>query len=125
MGNIWQDIEITGIRKSKLIQALFDSGAYYNYIRSENIYDGETPDDIGYHVFEGTKESILADGRTAPVDLIRFKEVDIEGRKVKEPRFFIMKNLSWDAIIGVDLMQKLGIILDMNSDTIIFGKEKI
>lgn len=122
MGTIWQDIEVTGIHKTKSIQALFDSGAYYNFIRNKSIYDEETPDDIGFHVFEGKKVCILADGRTIPTDIVRFKELDINGSKIKEPRFLIMENLTWDAIIGVELMQKMGIILDMSSDSISFKK---
>ena len=124
MGSIRLDIEILGTRKRKLIQALFDSGAYSNYMRSKSIYDGETPDDIGFHVFEGTRESILADGRTTTGYMIRFKELNIEGVTIKEPKFLIWENLTWDAIIGVEVMQKLGIILDMNSDKILFGKNK-
>jgi len=122
MGSIWRDIKITGTGKSKVIQALFDSGAYSNFIRGRSIYDGETPDDIGFHVFEGTKESILADGRTVPADMVRFKELSIEGRTLIEPKFLIWENLTWDAIIGVEVMQKLGIVLDMSSDSILFNK---
>ena len=125
MGSIWRDIKVTGTRKSKLIQALFDSGSYSNFIRSESVYDGETPDDIGFHIFEGTKEAILADGRTTPADMIRFREIDIEGMKIIEPRFLVMKNLSWDVIIGTELMQQLGIILDMHSDKILLHKKRI
>ena len=120
MGIIWQNIKILGTKKSKIVMALFDSGAYFNYIRSENIFDRETPDDIGFHIFEGTKESILADGRFKKVDWVRFKEVHVNGIIIKEPKFLIMKDLTWDAIIGAELMQQVGIILDTQNEKIVF-----
>ena len=119
MGKIWQDIEIIGSRKNKIVTALFDSGAYFNYIRSENIYDKETPDDIGFHIFEGTKESITANGKFVSVDWIRFKRLRINQLVINEPRFLIMKNLTWDAIIGAELMQQCGIKLDLPRETIL------
>lgn len=123
MGIIWQNIKILGTKKSKIVMALFDSGAYFNYIRSENIFDRETPDDIGFHIFEGTKESILADGRFKKVDWVRFKEVYVNGITIKEPKFLIMKDLTWDAIIGAELMQQVGIILDTKNEKIVFKRK--
>lgn len=123
MGIIRQNIKILGTKKSKIVMALFDSGAYFNYIRSENIFDRETPDDIGFHIFEGTKESILADGRFKKVDWVRFKEVYVNGITIKEPKFLIMKDLTWDAIIGAELMQQVGIILDTKNEKIVFKRK--
>lgn len=122
MGKVWEEIEILGIRKSKTVTALFDSGAFHNYIRSENIYDGETPDDIGFHVFEGTKQSILADGSMKEVDWVIFKELRIGKIIIKEPRFLVMRNLTWDAIIGADLMQKARISLNIPKEKLMVNK---
>ena len=119
MGHVYLDIKIVGTRKSKVVTALFDSGAYRNYIRSENMYDGETPDDIGFHVFEGTEDVFPADGRPVKVDLIRFKKVSFNGITIEEPLFCVMRDLNWDAIVGVEIMQKFGIILDLENHRII------
>lgn len=124
MGQIWQDIEIIGIKKKKIVTALFDSGASFNYIRSENIYDNETPDDIGFHIYEGTKQSITADGRFVNVDWIKFKSLKINQLIINEPRFLIMKDLTWDAIIGTELMQECGIKLDLPRELILINDNK-
>ena len=119
MGQIFLDIEIVGTRKSKTLLALFDSGAYRNYLRSKNIFDNETPDDIGFHTYEGTRESNLADGRPVVVDWVRFKELHIPQITIKDPLFLVMENLNWDVIIGAELMQKEGIVLDPPNERII------
>ena len=48
---IREEIEIFGSRKSKKILALFDSGAFWNYI-NPHLEDDETPDDIGFHIMK-------------------------------------------------------------------------
>ena len=111
MGVIKEAIEIVGTRKRKKILALFDSGAYRNYIKMV-LEDGDRAEDIGFHIFEGTHRAILANGDIAVGERIRFKEIRIKERSVNEPRFVIMENLIEDVIIGVELMQKLGITLN-------------
>lgn len=111
MGFVRENVEIVGTIKNKQILALFDTGAYRNYIRRE-LFDGETPDDIGFHTFEGTKEIILANGNLIPGDWVRFKEVHIADVCLKDPLFIIVDDLTWDIIIGVELMQKLGVVVD-------------
>ncbi|HEQ78077.1 MAG TPA: hypothetical protein ENI78_00425 [Euryarchaeota archaeon] len=117
MGIIKEKIEIIGMRKSKRISALFDSGAYRNYIRKK-FEDGDRTEDIGFHVFEGTHRAILANGDIAMGERVRFKEVRIKERCVNEPSFVIMENLIEDVIIGVELMQKLGVTLDIPNEKI-------
>ncbi len=117
MGIIKEKIEIIGMRKSKRISALFDSGAYRNYIRKK-FEDGDRAEDIGFHVFEGTHRAILANGDIAMGERVRFKEVRIKERCVNEPSFVIMENLIEDVIIGVELMQKLGVTLDPPNEKI-------
>jgi len=111
MGVIKEVVEIVGTRKSKKISALFDSGAYRNYIKKE-LEDGNRVEDIGFHIFEGAHSAILANGNIAVGERVRFKEIRIKERSAKEPRFVIMEDLIEDVIIGVELMQKLGITLD-------------
>lgn len=96
---------------------MFDTGAFRNYVKRE-LSDGQTVDDIGYHVFEGMHRVILANGEIATGERIRFREVKIKGRKATEPQFIVLDNLVEDTIIGVHMMQKLGIILDPARETI-------
>lgn len=117
MGTIREVIEIIGTRKSKKISALFDSGAYRNYIKME-LEDGDRAEDIGFHIFEGTHRAILANGDIAVGERVRFKEISIKERSVKEPSFVIMESLIEDIIIGVELMQELGITLDPPNEKI-------
>lgn len=121
MGTIREEIEITGTRKSKRISALFDSGAYRNYIKKE-LEDGDRAENIGFHIFEGTHRAILANGEIAVGERVRFKEIRIKEHGVNEPRFVIMENLIEDMIIGVALMQKLGITLDLPNERLEVSK---
>jgi len=117
MGTIREVIEIIGTRKSKKLLALFDSGADRNYIRTE-LEDGDRAEHIGFHIFEGTHRAILANGDIATGERVRFKEIRIKERSSKEPSFVIMENLIEDIIIGVELMQQLGITLDPPNERI-------
>lgn len=119
MGEIREEIEITGIRKSKKIVALFDSGAQRNYIR-KILEDGNRVDeDIGFHIYEGIHEPILANTDITIGERVRFKKIYIKERSFEEPEFIIMEKLFVEAIIGANLMQKLGIILDLPNKRII------
>lgn len=117
MGAIREEIEITGTSKSKKIQALFDSGAYRNYIKRK-FADGELIEDIGFHIFEGIQRIILADGSIVKGEKVRFKEIKIKNCCGKDPEFVIMDDLIDDVIIGVHLMQSLDIRLDPPGETI-------
>lgn len=118
MGAIRDHIEIIGTQKSKEIMALFDSGAYRNYIR-EKLSDGETVENIGFPTYEGIHKAILANGDIAIGKKVRFKKLCIRGHTVEEPEFIIMEDLYEDVIIGTELMQKLGIALDLPNEKII------
>lgn len=117
MGLIKDEIEIIGMKKRKKISALFDSGAYRNYIK-KNLKDGDSPESIGFHIFEGEHKAILANGVTAYGERVGFREICIRKQNMKEPKFVIMENLLADVIIGVELMQKLGITLDPPNEKI-------
>ena len=111
MGLIREEIELVGVEKSKKIAALFDSGARRNYIK-RRFEDGESVDDIGFHVYEGVHEAVLADESTAKGIRVRFKELRMRGRVVANPQFVILENLVEDMIIGAGFMQEFGIVLD-------------
>jgi predicted aspartyl protease len=117
MGTIREKIELIGTRKRKKITALFDTGACRNYIR-KMLEDGDRTEDIGFHIFEGIHRAILANGDIAVGEKVRFKIIRIKGISFKEPEFVIMENLIEDMIIGVDLMQKLGLTLDPSNEKI-------
>lgn len=111
MGTIKKEIEVIGDKKSKKVIALFDSGAYRNYVKKEFI-DGERAEDLGFHIFEGRCRVILANGEMGEGIKVRFRGIRFENFYVEEPEIVIMDNLIEDAIIGVHLMQKLGMTLN-------------
>jgi len=111
LGSIKEEVKIVGTFKTKRIEALFDTGAYRNYIKRE-LSDGDTVESIGYNTYEGEQRVILADMRESKGEKIRFKELRIKSLSEKEPEFIIMDNLLEDVIIGVYLMQKLCISPD-------------
>ena len=117
MGRIREEIELTGTSKCKKILALFDTGAAQNYIRRE-LTDGDNVENIGYHIFLGEHRAILANGDIALGEKVRFKAVNIKEHKVIEPEFIIMDNLTEDSIIGVNLMQRLRVTLDLSNEEI-------
>jgi predicted aspartyl protease len=121
LGSIKEEIKIVGTLKTKNITALFDTGAYRNYIRKQ-LYDGDTVDSIGFGTFEGEHNTLLADGSEAKGERIRFKELLIQGLSEKEPEFIVMENLLDDVIIGVQLMQRLSISPDPTSEKISIRK---
>jgi len=118
MGFIREEIELVGVEKSKRISALFDSGARRNYIR-RRFEDGESVDDIGFHVYEGAHEALLADESTAKGVRVRFKELRMRGRVVANPQFVVLENLVEDMIIGAGFMQEFGIVLDPPNESLV------
>lgn len=119
MGMIRQNIIIKGVHKRKKISALFDSGASHNCIRRQ-FSDGENVDDIGFHIYEGDCVLIIASEESIPGQIVRFRKIQIMHCNEIEPEFIITDKLSEDVIIGAQLMQKLGIILDMPNEKIKF-----
>jgi len=111
MGAIREEVKLIGTLKTKKIIALFDTGAYRNYIKRE-LSDGEMVDSIGFHIYEGIHRAILADGSISVGEKVRFKELHIKDLRAKEPEFVVMEDLIEDVIIGVHLMQELVISLD-------------
>ncbi len=119
MGIIRQKIEIIGLRKSKNIEARFDSGAFRNYLRNE-LEDEDTPEDIGFHTYEGKDNAILANQVIAVCERVRFEQLIINGKIINNPMFEIMEDMLEYAIIGAETMQELGITVDFKNDKMIF-----
>jgi predicted aspartyl protease len=124
MGFIKIEVEIVGVLKSKKVLALFDSGATFNYIKEE-LTDGENVvEDIGFPVYEGDHNVILADNSVIKGIQIRFSTIIIKKRKQDYPIFVLVDKLTEDVIIGVELMQRMGIVLDPHCEKIVFRRQK-
>jgi hypothetical protein len=121
LGSIREEVRIVGTFKTKSIRALFDTGAYRNYIRKQ-LSDGDTVESIGFDTFEGEHDVFLADASKTKGERIRFKELVIKGLSEKGPEFIMMENLLDDVIIGVHLMQRLCISPDPSSEKISIRK---
>lgn len=115
MGLIKHEIALVGSRETKRILALFDTGAYRNYLRRE-LSDGVRFDSIGIVEYDGPRKVIMANQDITSGEAVKFKEVIVQGRNFSEPAFVIMDSLLEDAIIGAQLMQQLGISLDLPNE---------
>jgi len=112
LGFIRDKVEITGINKCIILTALFDTGAYRNYLKRE------IGEDLGFHIYEGKHRVILADGETRDAIRVRFKKLKIKNKYIQNPEIILMDNLLDDCIIGSYLMQNIKIILDMDLEKI-------
>lgn len=119
MGFILREVTITGTRRRRTVPSLFDSGAYRNYVRRV-LDDGETVDDIGFHVFEGPHDAVLADGSRASGERVRFRELHIGTRRLPDVRFVVLPDLTKEAIIGAETMQELHLRLDPPREQLLF-----
>jgi len=120
MGLIFHNVELTGTRKKKTVLALFDSGAESNHLRTE-LFDGDTISDIGFLKIGAPTTHILGDGHTFETLQVVFKKLQISREVVKDPVFCTSDSLSYDMIIGAELMQSLGLVLDPPNETIYFS----
>ena len=120
MGYIKKEIEVTGTKRCKKIQALFDSGAGPNFISSIFI-DGETAEDLGILTFFEEKEVILGDNSKKSGRRVRFPNIKINNTSYENVDMILMERLSSDIIIGSFFMQKNDIILDLKNEQMIFN----
>lgn len=109
MGYIRQEIEIVGDRKAKKVEALFDTGAFRNYVKRV-FFDQDSLDEIGFRVYAVPDYAILANGTSVPGERVSFNEIRIEGVVSKNATFLMVDSLWEDVIIGAELMQELHII---------------
>ncbi len=121
MGFIFENVELTGSIKKKTISALFDSGADSNHIRYE-LFDGESIESIGFNKIGLYTTIILGNGQTIGSEQVEFEKLSIKNQVIKKPTFCISDSLPYDMIIGADLMQSFGIILDPPNERFYFSK---
>lgn len=121
MGKIKKQIEIVGLRKSKKLEALFDSGADVNYVRKE-FSDGDSIDNLGfirYHQYIPIK---MGDSRFKRGEIIAFPKLVIDENSIEKLDMTVLASMPHDVVIGHYLMQRLGIILNMKEEKIEYGR---
>jgi hypothetical protein len=111
MGKIKKEIEIVGLKGSKKVEALFDSGAGGNVVR-QIFSDGVSAEDLGFTKYRFPGKIRLGDNRFKRAEFIAFPKLVIDNVPVEKPEMAIMKDLPYDVIIGAYLMQSIGIILN-------------
>ena len=98
---------------------MFDTGAGNNFL-PVCFEDGDSTDKIGFKEYFGKREFFMANDFRAKGDVVKFNEIIIDGKRIKDPIFVILDNLIEEAIIGTQLMQKYLAMIRMGEDTIIF-----
>jgi|GEM_PF-2864256 predicted aspartyl protease len=119
MGLIIEQIEITGTIKSTKISALIDSGAEGNYI-SASLPNGIRPEQLGFISYGEIPVSIPGSSIGELREILTFEYLKLNGIKVSEPEFIILENMDFPAIIGVEILQMIGLQLDFRTDTVRF-----
>jgi len=117
MGKIKKEIEIVGSKRSKKIEALFDSGANVNVVRSI-FSDGVSAEDLGFTKYRSPGKIRLGDNRLKKTEFIEFPKLIIDNVSVEKPEMAVMKGLPCDVIIGAYLMQRVGINLNLTEEQI-------
>ena len=116
-----QEILLIGINGRKRCVALFDSGASYSIIRPDVAGEIDVPKpfpDPENWLFETAKagQIMKASGRV----MLNFRFDDSEARFSDE--FIILEETTEEVIIGATTMQKWGIKLDFETETIEYRK---
>ncbi len=93
---------------------MFDTGAEGNYINYKI-----SADEIGFEVYSLSCVSILTKRNPELADTYVFKRLKILTGYISGAEFVCLKNLDFDIIIGVEVMQLLGLSLDMSTDKIL------
>ena len=117
MGKIKKEIEIIGLQGSKKLEALFDSGAGGNFVR-QIFSDGVSAEDLGFIKYRLFKKIRLGDNRIIKAESIAFPKLVIDNVPVEKPEMMVMKSLPCDVILGVYLMQRMGINLKLREEQI-------
>ena len=119
MGLIIDQIEISGTIKSVKIPALIDSGAEGNYINAV-LPNGIRPEQLGIVSYGEIPISIPGSSSRELHDALTFVNLTVNGVMFSEPEFIILENIDFPAIIGVEILQIIGLKLDFRSDTMRF-----
>lgn len=112
MGRIFQEVGICGSSKNhKTLNALFDTGASYNFIGKEFL-DGSEIYDLGILEFREEVDIILPNGYPLKCKRIKMNLLKLEGvEAIVEPEFLLFDMKQCDVIIGAKLMQELRMVL--------------
>ena len=116
-----QTMTFIGSRGHRRCRALFDSGASYSIIRPDVAKAIEIPTrlpDPENWIFETAQEGMLMHATHAV--RLGFRFDDSEARFTDE--FIILDGCSEEVVIGATTMQKWGITLDFDSETITYRK---
>jgi len=110
MSIITEFIEIIGTNGSKKVEALIDTGAEGNYIDRRRFNEFEKIGTLGFHE---TYVSLPGSRQKQFKPAFIFKEVKIRNAILSEPEFIFVDSLDYDAIIGVEVLQIMGFLVDM------------
>ena len=113
MGIITEIIEIVGTNVSKKVEALIDTGAEGNYISERSSKEFER---IGISGLRETYVSLAGSREKELKTAFIFKEVKMLNVILSEPEFIILDGIDYDAIIGVEVLQIMGLSIDMRAD---------
>ena len=117
MGLIIDNIEIRGTNRSLKMNALIDSGAEGNYI-SEILPNGLRPIQLGFVSYSEIPVSIPGSSSAELHGALTFESLTLNGVVISEPEFIVLDNIDFPAIIGVEILQMLGLSLDFRTDVI-------
>lgn len=112
MGLFLEPIEIVGILDSIRLEALIDTGAEGNYIRG-NARTKKGFEKLGYHFFKETDVSMPRQRKPSIYVQYTFSELRLLERTILYPEFILMNDIDYDAIIGVEVMQMMGLDINM------------
>jgi predicted aspartyl protease len=112
LGLFLESIEIVGTRASIELEALIDTGAEGNYVRG-NARTKKRFEGLGYHFFKETDVSMPRRRKPKVYVQYTFSELRFLGQILLYPEFILMNDIDYDAIIGVEVMQIMGLDIDM------------
>lgn len=115
MGLIIKEVVLLGTKNTyKKVEALFDTGATLNCI-GWKFRDDSSLDNIGVNYFGEERDIITPTGHAVKGRMVTLKELKIGEKIVENPKFYLFEMVhmfdKYDLIIGVELMQELGISL--------------
>ncbi len=118
MGLIINQIEVKGTVKTIKVSALIDSGAEGNYI-SDVLPNGIRPEQLGFISYSEIPVSMPGSSFRELHGSLTFDKLTLNGFVVSEPEFIILDNMDFPVIIGVEILQMIGLKLDFRTDTLI------
>jgi predicted aspartyl protease len=116
MGLFIEQIEVKGTSKSAKFSALIDSGAEGKYINAV-LPSGIRPEQLGFMSYGEIPVSIPGSSSKELHGSLTFEYLKLNGIIISEPEFIILENIDFPAIIGVEILQMIGLKLDFRTDT--------